>query len=78
MTTIGSTTGVRWLIRLELARLTRLGETIDTGLAWAVTPITGRYPNRRKLGGPTFFTSRAAAFRFVAQESRRIYGRNHR
>ena len=78
MTTIGSATGVRWLIRLEHARLTRLGETTATSIAWAVTPIRGRYPHRQRLSAPTFFPSRAAAYRYVASEARRIYGRNHR
>lgn len=75
MNTIGSHVRLRWLIRQEHARLTRLGENPTTAIAWAVTPIQGRARTRQPLGTPTYFASRAAAFRYVDQETRRIYGK---
>jgi hypothetical protein len=64
---------IRWLIRREHIRATRFGEPLANSTAWGVTPITGRHPNRQRLTGPTFFPSRAAAFRYVDQEIRRTY-----
>ena len=78
MSTIGSSIGLRWLIRREYVQATRFGEPIAAGISWAVTPITGRGRTRQTAGAPTYCSTRAAAFRYVAQEARRIYGRNHR
>lgn len=71
---------LRWMVRLEHARLTRFGERPRTGLLWGVTPYIGRTGDGRLIGGfgITFFASRAAAIAYARRQMRATYGRTTR
>lgn len=67
---------LRWYVRRENVRDTRLGENPGQSLAWAVFPYKGRDENGEpiRVGRSTYFARRTAATHYAHQQARHEYG----